>query len=128
MLFRSNDGLRVYNITYPAAPLNVAWANTGGFANGVAVSGPYIYIANSADGMRIYYLTNTVPRVGIIVTNGQPQLTLWGLPGDVFRLLGSTDLSNWQTIGSITNYGDSVQLIDTQAIDFNRRFYRAEIP
>ena len=123
-----NDGLRVYNITDPAAPLNVAWTNTGGFANGVAVSGPYIYVANSADGMRIYYLTNAVFSLSAAVSNGLPQLTLWGLPGDVFRVLGSTNLRDWQAIGSATNYGDSVQFIDTQATNFNRRFYRAEIP
>ena len=74
------------------------------------------------------YLTNAVFSLSAAVSNGLPQLTLWGLPGDVFRVLGSTNLRDWQAIGSATNYGDSVQFIDTQATNFNRRFYRAEIP
>jgi hypothetical protein len=59
---------------------------------------------------------------------GQVQFTVSGLPGDVFRVLASTNLLDWQVIGFVTNYCDSVQFNDTQATNFNRRFYRAVTP
>ena len=59
---------------------------------------------------------------------GQVQLKVSGLPGDVFRVLASTNLLDWQVIGFVTNYCDSVQFIDTAATNYNRRYYRCVTP
>src|SRR5262249_48022032 len=36
-------------------------------------------------------------------STGSVQLTLAGLPGDVYQVDGSTDLITWSTVGSVTN-------------------------
>jgi hypothetical protein len=60
--------------------------------------------------------------------NGQVQFTVRGLPRDVFRVLASTNLLDWQTNCCVTNYSGSVQFIDTQATNYSRRFYRSVAP
>ena len=41
-------------VSNPANPVRLAHVNDGGSANGVTVTGNYIYVANSGDGLRIY--------------------------------------------------------------------------
>ncbi len=61
-------------------------------------------------------------------TNGQCGFTLQSQPGLSFEILATTNLalplSNWTSIGTVTNVTGIVSITDT-ATDFNRRFYRA---
>ena len=52
------SGLRVVNITNPAAPTEVGFCDTPGYANGVAVSGNYAYVADEYMGLRVVNITN----------------------------------------------------------------------
>jgi hypothetical protein len=64
----------------------------------------------------------------ITQTNGENTISISGLPGDVYRVLASTNLFDWQTIATVPNLTGSVQFIDTGVSNFNRRFYRTVMP
>ena len=59
---------------------------------------------------------------------GQLQFTVSGLAGDVYRVLGSTNLHDWQTIVSITNLSGTMQFTDPGSAGYTRRFYRLVMP
>jgi len=67
-----SSGLRVINITNPAAPSEVGFCGTPGGALGVAVSGNYAYV--EASGLRVINITNpsSPTEVGFYVTPGEP--------------------------------------------------------
>jgi hypothetical protein len=75
-------------------------------------------------------LTSTATPVLLVpaCTNGQFSFTLLSEPGLHFEILASTDiappLSNWTSLGTLTNVTGSVPFLDP-ATEFNRRFYRA---
>ncbi len=46
-------GLRIVDVSHPAAPAEVGFYDTSGFAGGVAVAGNYIYVADQASGLYI---------------------------------------------------------------------------
>lgn len=50
--------------------------------------------------------------------------TFTGTPGDVIHVQASTNLSNWQTIGTITNIIGVMTFVDPQADILSKRFYR----
>lgn len=62
------------------------------------------------------------------LAGGSIEIKLTGPSGDVYRVLGSTDLLNWQTISSVTNVTGTVQFTDASATNFNCRFYRLLMP
>ncbi len=127
-LANGSDGLRIYNISNPTNPVALAHVNDGGSANGVAVAGDTIYVANSSDGLRVYSFTAGGPNLGITRSGGTLRLALAGLPGDVCRVLASSNLFDWQAICTLTNVTGSVQFSDLEAPNFNARFYRCVIP
>ena len=47
------DGLRVVNVSEPAAPSEAGFFDTGDNLIGIAVVGDYAYLANSSDGLRV---------------------------------------------------------------------------
>ncbi len=49
----SGYGLRVLDVANPAAPVSVGFYDTPGTANGVAVAGDYVYVADGAGGVFI---------------------------------------------------------------------------
>src|SRR5262249_24366364 len=63
-----------------------------------------------------------------LLPNGAVQLTTTNWPGAVFRVLGSTNLVNWQTISTVTNVTGTVQFMDTGATNYRVRFYRMVSP
>ncbi|MCX6904945.1 MAG: tail fiber domain-containing protein, partial [Verrucomicrobia bacterium] len=78
-LANGEDGLRIYDISDPANPTNVAHMLDGGSygnAMGVAVAGHYCYVANYNDGLRIYDVSNpsSPVNVGRITGSGGPAL------------------------------------------------------
>jgi pimeloyl-ACP methyl ester carboxylesterase len=127
-LANGSDGLRVYDVSNPANPVGIAHRYDGGGANGVALSGQYIYVANSGDGLRIYAFGVVHPSMGITRSGGGNTISISGLTGDVYRVLASSNLFDWQTIATVTNLTGSVQFIDTGVSNFNRRFYRTVMP
>jgi len=53
------------------------------------------------------------------------RLTLNSDPQSTWQILGSTNLSLWETIGAITNSFGEAQFTDPGAPDFSMRFYKA---
>ena len=63
-----------------------------------------------------------------LLSGGNIQISLTGSSGDIYRVLGSTNLLDWQTIASVTNLTGIVQFTDSTATNYNQRFYRLAIP
>lgn len=59
---------------------------------------------------------------------GQIQLTFSGSPGDVCRILASTNLIDWQVIAAVLNSKGTAQFTDTNSTNYNQRFYRVSKP
>jgi len=57
------DGVRVYDISVPTNPINIAHTatNFAGFARRIAVTEGYAYVANANDGLRIYKVWDDNP-------------------------------------------------------------------
>jgi hypothetical protein len=72
-LANNDDGVRIYDISNPSAPVSIGHVNDGGRAFGVAVSSNYLYLANHEDGLRIYDVsTPSNPiNIGHIYNGGQ---------------------------------------------------------
>ncbi len=66
-----DGGLRVVDVSNPAQPREVGFYDTPGWAEGVAVSGAYAYVADG-DGLRVVDVSNPAqPReVGFYDTPG----------------------------------------------------------
>ncbi len=52
------------------------------------------------------------------------QITLSGSSGDIYHVLASTNLANWQTVALVTNFLGTVQFTDPGTNHYNRRFYQ----
>jgi len=63
-----------------------------------------------------------------LLPNGTIQITMGTSIGDAFRILGSTNLVNWQTVAALTNLNGTVQFTDLDATGFVQRFYRLVLP
>ena len=61
-------------------------------------------------------------------TNSQVHFTVSGLCSDVYQVLGSTNLVNWQLLGTMTNGTGAVDFVDPSAASFSQRFYRIMMP
>jgi hypothetical protein len=56
------------------------------------------------------------------------RLSIAGTPGQVFTLLGSTNLVSWSPLATLTNITGTVEFIDNRGPSAGRLFYRASIP
>ena len=53
-----SHGLRVIDISNPAAPAEMGFCDTPGYAGAVAVAGNYAYVADGFSGLRIIDISN----------------------------------------------------------------------
>jgi uncharacterized repeat protein (TIGR03803 family) len=60
--------------------------------------------------------------------NGTVQMLLTGPPGNVMCVLASTNLPNWETIATLTNFAGTMQFTDPAATNFGCRFYQLVMP
>jgi len=58
-------GLRVVDVSNPAAPFEVGSYDTPGWAYGVAVAGSYAYVADFLDGLRVVDVSNPAAPVEV---------------------------------------------------------------
>ena len=56
------------------------------------------------------------------------RMTLNGSADGMISILGSSNLLDWQTIGSVSKSTPEVQFLDTNANTFSQRFYKARLP
>ena len=66
-LFLANgeDGLRIFDVSNPSAPIGLGHANDGGYARAVAVSGNFAYLANDTNGVVAYDVTDPSAPVSV---------------------------------------------------------------
>jgi hypothetical protein len=61
--------------------------------------------------------------------DGYFQLTLTGVVSGVsYRILSSSNLSDWSAFATVTAYGNTTQLLDQGAANVPLRYYRAVTP
>ena len=129
------------NVTATTAAVAITPTNTGSFINGVwagnvavleAATNMYLVatdsLGRSGSSSPFQVVSNSVITQVTLLPGGSIQITLAGSSGDIYRVLGSTNLLNWQTIASVTNVTGTVQFTDPGATNFNRRFYRLVMP
>ena len=63
----------------------------------------------------------------LILSDGIPQLTMSGTPGDVYEVEASTNAVDWTLGASVTNVNGSAQFIDQAGVSQSQRFYRARL-
>ena len=61
-------------------------------------------------------------------TGSSIQLNLKGPVADDYGIDGSTDLLNWIPITTLSNPEGKISFVDTNTMNFERRFFRAIIP
>jgi hypothetical protein len=64
----------------------------------------------------------------LALRSGGVQITFSGSTGDIYSVLGSTNLLNWQTLASVTNLTGTMQFIDPDTANYHQRFYRLFMP
>ena len=64
-LAAGESGLRIINVSNPAAPVEVGYYDTAGYAEGVAVSGNYAYVADLDQGLRVINISNKTSPVEV---------------------------------------------------------------
>ena len=69
--------------------------------------------------------TNLAPNPPTLALNGVGVLDLTGDTNQIYGILSSTNLADWQEIGLVTNIIGSVTFQDINAPNFAARFYRA---
>ena len=75
------------------------------------------------------HLKNNIPMTYLFPTpNGAVKLSISGDPGRLYLIEGSTDLAAWAKRGVRTNVTGTVTFLDSNATNFNRRFYRLSGP
>jgi hypothetical protein len=94
----------------PALPVNLSW-RLRYFTHSVVLSVvPSVRLTSP-----IYYKT------------GAFQSTLTGPAGSAYTIEASTNLVNWTTLKTNSPFTGSVLFSDTNALKFNRRFYRGRV-
>jgi hypothetical protein len=96
-------------------------------------TGIYSVIVTNPFGSTVSLLANLVVRTvwfgGVrCLEPGKIALTICGLPGDVYCLQASTNLLDWESVGTVTNVTGTVEFMETPASGYNQRFYRLVLP
>ena len=95
---------------------------------GTSVSGGTIFLKLSQPDVLSWIeqnTTNLTVNPPNLALNGVGVLNLTGDTNQIYGLLSSTNLTEWQEIGLVTNLTGSVTFQDTNAPNFAARFYRA---
>jgi hypothetical protein len=66
--------------------------------------------------------------VGITAAKGAMTISISGFPASIYQVQASTNLFDWQSIGTITNVMGTMQFSDPAMSNFTRRFYRVVVP
>jgi len=126
-IFSNNTHFIDFQVHLPAVKTDDAWAGQH-----IGVQLLSTVASNLAGG---YWDVDNVRLTAVVEpvllapvrTNGQFSFTLQSEPGVQFEILATTDvtlpLSNWATLGTVTNITGAVPFTDTAA-GFNQRFYR----
>jgi len=111
-----NKGIRVIDVSMPSTPEEVGYFETGDVANGVAIRGNYIYVADMGDGLYILKYTgdqiadsvNVTIRSNYPITGGPGYIvdadTIWGesahqwIPGEIYQI-GTWSPQMWNQFG-----------------------------
>ena len=130
-LANNTDGVRIYDVSTPSNPINVAVATNifGAYSRHIVLSGNHAFVANSFDGVRIHFLgVQPSSILGINRASNTVKLS-WPAPSAALELQHSSDLNavNWMTL---TNASEVVELRNQVIIPqgMSNRFYRLKSP
>jgi hypothetical protein len=112
--------------------------NTSSFTNGNIMIGymdPYSSIASPAkdafvlfDNVRVEDLSDKLRFLSTtVLPGGQVQLVLSAVPGRAHIIEASTNLVDWTTVATLTGSNAPLPFLDSSAVNFSRRFYRAHL-
>jgi hypothetical protein len=59
---------------------------------------------------------------------GHFEFDVSGSPGDVYYIQGSTNLIDWQSIGTVTNFTGIAKYVDSTPSNLSQRFFRLFLP
>ena len=83
------------------------------------------YWTNEVNYLRSLNLAQPATQLRILTaSNNVPSLQISGAPG-AYELQASTNLANWSAIATASTATNTLQLKDTEATNYSRRFYRA---
>jgi hypothetical protein len=124
-----SDGLRIYDISIPARPINVGYA-THQFvsAEDIAVAGNYAYLADAANGFWIYSL---VPQLDLRMTTTNTAALSWFTltSPDNYVLQQSANLSpvRWEMLTNTPSIigGKKQVVVESPS---GSAFYRLKLP
>jgi hypothetical protein len=118
-LWSSKDGIAWADRSLEAVPRNLRCVAYG---NGAFVAG-----GNSGT---ILQSDKFGPRLAPFawLPNGPLTFTLFGEPGQNYRIEASSDLANWLALTNFVSATGTNQFTDPAAPSFNRKFYRAVTP
>jgi hypothetical protein len=96
-----------------------------------AVADGKVFVAGDF-GVAVYGLATVLPAMSItsasFSTNGAFQVGLAGAPGSNYVLQATTNFINWTSLTTNQPSNSILDLFDSNAIDFSRRFYRVFEP
>jgi hypothetical protein len=81
-------------------------------------------------GRRTISMTGTTPPATINTVrteNGVPVFTFLGEIGKTYVLECSTDLVNWTPVAVVTNSSGAISHVDNEALNQEKRYYRARL-
>jgi hypothetical protein len=91
------------------------------------VEAPVIALGKQSVLVSEPYPPRTAPMLGPISLQSSGALVaLSGVVGQTVSLQASTDLTNWIVLTNVNAVGSAVEILDTSATNFSRRFYRAQ--
>ncbi len=97
-------------------------------SNAVGDAGLTNYLISYAGGTLTVGAPGVVTITSIVLTNpNQAKITGTGTAGVVYTIQASSDLINWQTIGTATATNGVFIFIDPNIASFSKRFYRATL-
>ena len=110
----------------PFDVFGVVKGTTYRFAISAAVSDLEEYSARF--GMGLQLVNAAPPAIKILSDNAvPPHVSISGIPGQRFVIESSADLSTWSPISTTTIFTNTWEFIDSQAVNYPTRFYRAVV-
>ena len=82
-------------------------------------------VSTATTGFSVISLAPVLVMESYAAASKRVELALTGFKGPTYALEGSTNLEVWCSVNTWTNFRGAEKLVDTNAIQFTRRFYRA---
>jgi hypothetical protein len=122
-----DGGLGVSRSGIISSPYQLSLTNllAGHYVLTLAASNNVGLVSITNIGLSVISLEPVLVLDGYIPSSGKFQMAVTGFKGPNYSLLASTNLDVWCSLKTWTNFAGAEKVADTNAAQFNRRFYRA---